>query len=66
MSIDYSTLDDAGSRWDDGDLAAMQAMRAEGRTYREIALRLGRTPAAVASKLHWLRERGIDFPKGAV
>lgn len=58
-------LDDFGDRYDDGDLSALREMRARGFTVAEIATRLGRTEAGVASKLRRLRVAGVEMPKGA-
>ena len=60
-----TTPHDAGENWDTSDVEALRSLRAEGLSYRRIALRLGRTTSAIASKLHWLRARGIVFPKGS-
>ncbi len=46
---------DAGERWDAADVRALLALRAQGCTLAECAARLGRTVAAVRSKLYRLR-----------
>jgi hypothetical protein len=47
---------DHAERWDRSDVKALRELRWIGLTIAAIALRLGRTPAAVRSKLYRLRK----------
>lgn len=57
MVSDHSTVldHDHRQRWDDGDIAALIELRAQGHTITVCATRLGRTTSAVRSKLYRLR-----------
>ena len=52
------TVHDNRDRWDKGDVKALRELRWLGYTIAAIALRLGRTPAAVRSKLYRLGKAG--------
>ena len=49
------TTHDHGDRWDPADVAALYGLLDRGLTHAECADRLGRTVAAVRSKLYRLR-----------
>lgn len=48
------TTHDSGDGWDDGDIRALRALRLRGNTIAQCADQLGRTIAAVRSKLYRL------------
>ena len=50
------TIHDYGEDWDRSDISALLTLRRRGHTIAECAQRLGRTPAAVRSKLYRLRK----------
>ena len=52
------TPHDHTEQWDRSDVNALRQLRFAGLTIVAIALRLGRTPAAVRSKLYRLRKAG--------
>lgn len=54
---DHSTVltHDSGDTWDSDDIRALRALRLRGHTIAQCADRLGRTVAAVRSKLYRLR-----------
>jgi hypothetical protein len=52
---DHRRVHDHAEPWDRTDVVALETLRSDGLTMRECALRLGRTLAAVRSKLYRLR-----------
>ena len=59
---DHSTVldHDHAQPWDAGDVRALRALRMRGHTIAECADQLGRTHAAVRSKLYRLGQVGWD------
>ena len=54
--MSHDPAHDYGEAWDRSDVKALRELRRLGLTIAAIALRLGRTPAAVRSKLYRLRK----------